>query len=159
MWLRRSANRRPADLVGQPSRDPIGARRSAAEELVDETAAFLTGRLAEVYQVRPGRPPAWVWTNLLAHGSEQLLMAAATTPTRTQRRNRWSEARAQLAKQVLDLADGPAGLEEIQRRVLRPLELMLSSCYQVEGWQAAEWLGLVSSVLVSTCQGRQGQHP
>jgi hypothetical protein len=111
--------------------------RSAAEELIKECDAFLTGQLGEIFP-RNGVPkPPWVWLNQLAHGDlvqvEELLRAAR--PGRLRRRGRrrraagsptWPEAVGAVAEELLWFAGpDPSELRRLQVGLVR-LELELS---------------------------------
>jgi hypothetical protein len=115
---------------------------SPGERLVEESAAFLSGHLAEVLsETEP--PSPWVWSNLLAHGSEEeLRIEQAKDP-----RDLWEAARAYLAADVLDLAETCGSLSAVQREVLVPLELELASRFDVTQWGPRDWASTVADAL------------
>lgn len=93
----------------------------AAAVLIDECQAFLDGRFAELAGAGEGAVPVWAWLNLLAHGTEAELRAAARVLADEVG---WAQARSFLAGEVIDVVDsGRATLTELQRDVLLPLEL------------------------------------
>jgi hypothetical protein len=49
-------------------------------QLVDDCEAFLAGSYAEQLLHRDERVPVWAWANLLAHGTEEAIRAAARQP-------------------------------------------------------------------------------
>ena len=100
-------------------------------ELATDCDAFLTGRYLEHLDSHSDPIPVWAWTNLLAHGNPEQLEAARRLLGSAKARDRstrvWQDARAYLAGEVLDAADGdPALLQQLQARVLMPLELDLA---------------------------------
>ncbi len=112
-------------------------RRSAgqAAELVSDCEAFLSGRLAEVIEARAEEIPVWTWTNLLAHGRRRdLYLDHAAHNYLAETGDEWHRTRAVLAGSVLDLAERGGSLEEVQERVLVPLELELAERSEVERW-------------------------
>jgi hypothetical protein len=124
--------------------------RRRADELVSDCEAFLVGRLAEQLEARAADVPVWVWTNFLAHGTEQDLCTE-----RSAQRGRagtsadaWHEARSYLATQVLDLAAIYGPLAEVQQTVLVPLEAELASRADVAGWGSRQLVGSVEAALV-----------
>lgn len=120
------------------------------DALIEETAAFLCGHLAEV--ASPSRPrSAWVWTNLLAHGSaEDLRAEQSRTPE-----NLWEAARVRLAARVLDLANACGSLTEVQHEVLVPLELKLAADPQAAEWEPPRLVVRVSDALDRYQRARQ----
>jgi hypothetical protein len=125
-------------------------RRDPAErELVVECDAFVTGLYAE-YLLAHSRPvPVWVWTNLLAHGTEQdlheaVVRGAARVPIAAQL---WWSARAYLAGELLDRAATRRPLRSLQRIVLAPLELELAARPEVQAWRPAQLVDAVLSGL------------
>lgn len=86
-----------------------------------------------------------MWTNLLAHGSEQDLRAESVAPLGDD----WRKARAYLASSLLDLASTCGPLDEVQKRVLIPLELELAACPEVATWEPRGWLTVVERALGS----------
>ena len=112
------------------------------ELLVEECESFLAGAYVEQCEARGEPVPVWAWMNVLAHGTDAELRAAATN---------WSEgdeghqARAFVAGELVDLVDeGGVDLEVFQREVLMPLELDVIACPAAAGWSAPE---LVSALL------------
>ena len=107
-------------------------RRSAAVTMVRDCEAFLAGEYVERAEHASGGLPAWAWLNLLAHGShDQLVEATArlgAVDADEWRDRRWRNAQGYLAGELLDACNGePAALRDLQRRVLVPLELDLTS--------------------------------
>ncbi len=96
-------------------------------ELVGDCEAFLTGHLVDRIEDRAVDMPAWAWTNLLAHGSEQELSSEAR---QVRGRDEWRQARSYLAAAVLDVAAEFGPLLDLQRAVLVPFELELASSRQ-----------------------------
>ena len=119
-------------------------------QLVGETEAFLGGTLAE-WHVGHGRTvPAWAWTNLLAHGTRDQLIAA--TRANFGNSSRWAQARQDLAAELLERAPQPTDLRRLQARVLVPLELELAARGPAGEPRPVEWLLVVLDRLV-------GEHP
>lgn len=90
---------------------------------VEECGAYLSGTYAELL-VRRGTPvPAWAWINRLAHADEPAVRDGIAAEGDD---GPWPAARRCLEAVALDVAAGvEAGLPELQREVLRPLELLL----------------------------------
>jgi len=121
-------------------------RRDIAESVVvAECAAFLTGTLAEQLEAQGKPVPVWVWTNLLAHGDEALILQSISHPFRHRllARNWWT-ARADLADMVLDITHWSSSLLELQESVLIPLELDLASRPETSIWSPQQWVEAVT---------------
>lgn len=105
-------------------RRPVRSRRT----LLEDSEAFLGGRLVEVLQARGEQVPTWAWTNVLADGSTEQLRTAGQESVSARRPYRqWRDGRAGLARLMLDAPefDGPRLLVQ-QRTALVPLELILA---------------------------------
>ena len=118
------------------------------DQVVEALEAMLAGSYAEYLERRYCRVPAWAWTNLLAHGTEQALRHA----TRSRHRafwdvNVWRRARSYLALEVLDAADQAGSLCAVQTSVLVPLELDLISWVPARRSCAGEWASRVLAAL------------
>jgi hypothetical protein len=124
-------------------------RRDVGESaVVAECAAFLTGTLAERWEAEGLPVPVWVWTNLLAHGSETLIAESISRPFRHQLLTRsWWIARSELADVVLDLTHWSSSLVKLQESVLIPLELDLASSPEVSLWSHRRWVDAVTTAL------------
>ena len=59
--------------------------QSGGSILATECGAFLDGTLAEYWDERGVDVPIWAWTNLLAHGSEELIGQSVAGPARPRR--------------------------------------------------------------------------
>jgi len=96
------------------------------EELVEECESFLGGDYVERCETRGASVPPWAWMNVLAHGTEaEIRAAAANRPEHDDGR----QALAFVAGELVDLIDdGRVDLEAFQRDVLVPLELDVMSC-------------------------------
>jgi hypothetical protein len=117
------------------------------EGLADECAAFLTGTLTDRWEADGLAVPIWAWTNLLAHGSRDVIADAVSRPSRHHLLTRcWWIARAQLADLILEMTDR-ASLSDLQESVLIPLELELASRTDVPFWTACQWVNTVTSEL------------
>ncbi len=114
----------------------------SGNRLVTECEAFLAGRLADGAEVVV---PVWTWTNLLAHGSEEDLARESLEGSGDD----WRKARAYLASSLLALASTNGPLEEIQQRVLVPLELDLAARPEVAAWEPRGWASAVEHALES----------
>lgn len=101
-------------------------RRLYSQELIGDCEAFLSGRYAERLRRRAVPVPTWAWTNLLAHGTEADLRSELASSQRALRRG-WPAARAYLTTEVLTAVDRGTRLADLQREVLRPLELELAA--------------------------------
>ena len=104
----------------------------AGAELVAGCEAFMTGRYADYLEEREQLVPAWVWMNLLAHGTHDQLVSARKDLGSPRGRGplhaAWWQARAYLAGEVADAVDAGLGpLPQLQRRVLLPLESRLAA--------------------------------
>jgi dTDP-4-dehydrorhamnose reductase len=116
--------------------------------VVVECAAFLTGTLAEQLEAQGQSVPAWAWTNLLAHGSETLILESISRPFRYRLLARnWWMARADLAEMVLDITHWSSSLLELQESVLIPLELDLASRPEISVWSPRQWQDAVTIAL------------
>jgi hypothetical protein len=103
----------------------------AGAELVAGCEAFITGRYAEYFEERDQPVPAWVWMNLLGHGTHDELVSArgdlGSARGWARLNAAWRQARSYLAGEVLDAVDAGRGpLPQLQRRVLLPLESQLA---------------------------------
>lgn len=119
-------------------------------ELARECEAFLDGRYVEHLLDRGNHVPPWAWTNLLAHGSEEELRSPATTMSVNwaDLLEPWLQARAYLAGEVLDAAHREGSLNRVQRRVLIPLELKLTSNPAAKYLTPSDWVTAVLTALV-----------
>jgi hypothetical protein len=109
-----------------------------------ECEAFLTGTLAEYWDERGTVVPVWAWTNLLAHGNEELIGESATHPLRPRRAGRsWRLARSFMAYQLLDAVESEVALEDLQSQVLIPLELEMALHPEVGHWSPQKWVDTV----------------
>jgi hypothetical protein len=114
-WLRKSE---PATVVGVP-------------DVLDECAQFLGGQILESYSEDRDAAPDWVWVNVLAHGSEELLAtcaAAGGTPSRSSGRCVWDRTLSFLSQVLLDHA-GRSGepVSLLQHDIVVPIELQLGA--------------------------------
>lgn len=122
-------------------------RDRSEDGLADECAAFLTGTLTDCQEADGLAIPTWAWTNLLAHGTSEMLADAVSRPGRRRLRTRcWWIARSELAEVILAVSDG-VSLCDLQSSVLIPLELELASRTDVPFWTAREWMNAVTSEL------------
>jgi hypothetical protein len=131
---------------------PTPSRGSPAEAaLVSEGEAFLLGSLVDLIESRAGNVPVWAWTNLLAHGTEEDLQGAAATVLAggVAEHTQWHQARSYLAAEVLHCAQLHGSLAELQRAVLVPLELGLTSRPEVAGWGPGRWATTVEMELTN----------
>lgn len=123
--------------------------RRQTSEIVDDCAAFLSGRLAERLVSRAGGVPRWMWTNLLAHGNEDDLRSDSRAEPDDGRADQpWRQARSYLAAEVLDVAERYGPLAELQRRVLIPLESMFASRPEMLGSDPRRFVATVHDALV-----------
>lgn len=96
--------------------------------LVEETEAFLCGRLVDVVEAAAGPLPAWLEVNWLAHAAPSELREAGRSPCLSVPSGSWAWARAVLLRELLAPTDGDLGaIAERQRRCLVPVELELMS--------------------------------
>ena len=93
--------------------------------IVEECAAFLTGRYRELLE-QTGQPvPVWAWLNALAHGEEELVARLAAGPAGSDTPDAYV---ARFARHTCHkLRSEGRTLKEIQATVLIPLELALAS--------------------------------
>jgi len=122
--------RRPRD------RDPH------VEQLIEECESFLAGAYVERREARGEPVPVWAWMNVLAHGTDAELRAAAMNRSGG---DEGHQALAFVAGELVDLIDdGALDLETFQREELVPLELDVIVCPATSGWSAPQ---LVSALL------------
>ncbi len=120
------------------------ADASLTAAFVAECEAFLLGHYAEEATLRSGRAPDWAWMNLLVHGGmEELKYEFENGRSST---DEWRDARSFLAGRLLEIAADCGPLEEIQRKVLAPIELSLISNARVR-LRSRWWMGTVLSAL------------
>jgi hypothetical protein len=134
--------------MGRPSPMWRPERRALAAELVADCEAFLLGRYAERLSELGAPVPVWAWTNLLAHGSEDDLRAAAAS-LGAAGSGAWHSARARIAEELL-AATGPGiSIAGLQAAVLAPLEVSLAAREEVDRWDRRTWLATVRAALRS----------
>jgi hypothetical protein len=110
--------------------------------------ALLAGRYVEYLERRGDRVPAWAWTNLLAHGTEEALSRATKSGRRASwELNVWRRARAFLATEVLDAGSRAGSLLSVQAQILVPLELELISWVPTRRKCAGQWAARVLTAL------------
>ena len=127
--------------------DPLG------EALVEECEAFLAGGYVERCEARQNPVPGWAWMNVLAHGTEADLRAAALDRPHD---DAGHQARAFVAGELIDLIDaGCLDLETFQCEVLVPLELDVIACPTSSVWRPAE---LVAGLLGAVPSKPRGAH-
>jgi hypothetical protein len=123
------------------------ARNRKEDGLADECAAFLTGTLTNRWEADGQAVPIWAWTNLLAHGSREIIAEAVSRPSRHRLLTRcWWIARAQLADLILEMTDR-VSLSDLQQSLLIPLELELASRTDVPFWTSRQWVETVTAEL------------
>jgi hypothetical protein len=112
------------------------------EALVEECESFLAGDYVTACERRGQPVPVWAWMNVLAHGTElELRAAAANRPPEDEGR----QALAFVAGELVELIeDGRVDLETFQREVLVPLELDVLACPSTTQWTPGQ---LVSGLL------------
>lgn len=119
-----------------------------AQELVSDCEAFLAGRFAEHLEARGERVPEWAWSNLLAHGSDGRLVAAALAqPVHPAGSGGWRQARSYLAGEVLETAARNGPLPQLQALVLVPLELASAERPDGAGFTPGQWVNTVLAAL------------
>jgi hypothetical protein len=119
-------------------------REEGSSVLATECAAFLDGTLAEYWDEKGTTVPVWAWTNMLAHGDENLIVQSVVHPNRPRHMARsWRIARSYLAYELLDLTDDDKTLAELQADVLVPLELEMASRPEVADWSPRQWVDAV----------------
>jgi hypothetical protein len=112
------------------------------ELLIEECESFLAGVFVERCEARGEPVPVWAWMNVLAHGTDAELRAAAENRSGS---DEGHQALAFVAGELVDLIDdGVLDLETFQRGVLVPLELDVIACPATSGWSASQ---LVSALL------------
>src|SRR5579871_708963 len=116
----------PSPLVrgaGQPHDGPMfkGPFGSVSEAVVAEAQATVTGHLLERHAESQDLPP-WVLVNTLAHGDWQSLSRLAEGAVPGHDRLRAATVTF-LAAETLNAGATPAGLVDVQRAYLVPLEL------------------------------------
>jgi hypothetical protein len=94
--------------------------------LVEETEAFLSGRLVDLVEASDGPLPAWLEINRLAHAAPAELREAGRCRRILAPSGSWTWARAVLLRELLAPTDGDLdAIAERQRRCLVPVELEL----------------------------------
>ena len=100
---------------------------SACDSLIDESAAFLSGRYADYLMTHKFPIPAWAWLNGLSHGNGDEIRALAMNDCTGP-----SAVIAELAAQMVTLMDTERlSLSFIQNRILIPLELRLAATPEI----------------------------
>jgi hypothetical protein len=100
-------------------------------DVLDECAQFLGGQFLESYRENRDSAPDWVWVNVLAHASEDLLASSAAaggTPGRSSTRCVWDRTLSFLSQVLLDHAARtgvPVAL--LQHDIVVPIELRLGA--------------------------------
>lgn len=117
------------------------------DALVECLEALLAGRYVDYLERRGRRVPAWAWTNLLAHGTEEALHRVMKPRWPLWDHDAWRRARSYLAGEVLDAADRAGSLVTVQAAVLVPLELELVSWRPSRSSSAGEWATRVLAAL------------
>jgi hypothetical protein len=96
--------------------------------LVEETEAFLNGRLVDVVEAVDGPLPAWVEVNWVVHASPAELLEVGRGPGVPAPVGTWPWARAVLLRELLaSSGEDLDAIAEHQRRCLIPVELDLMS--------------------------------
>ncbi len=93
-------------------------------QVVQEAERLLRGRTLEAFIARRERVPAWSLVALLGHSSRRDLLRLAS-PLAVPDPGGWSGTLARLARDLLSMTETEAGLVNLQRRSLIPLELRL----------------------------------
>ena len=115
-----------------------------------ECRAFLNGTLAEYWDEKGVIVPVWAWTNLLAHGSEEMIGESVLRPARPRRTGRsWRIARSYLAYRVLEHTDAQFTLRDLQASILIPLELEMAALPEVGRWTPRQWVDTVDHAIRS----------
>lgn len=128
-------------------------RTSAHTGVTQEIDAYLSGHIVEYLRAQDRPVPAWAWLNLLAHGTEQEILAEHRMVGAHAEATPWRDARSYLAGEVLAVLDAdPVGLANVQESVLVPVELALIERGTMPGPNLAE---LVSAVLAGLEAYRQ----
>ncbi|MGD0747106.1 MAG: hypothetical protein ABSB68_04795 [Acidimicrobiales bacterium] len=123
-------------------------QQSGSSILATECGAFLDGTLAEYWDERGVDVPIWAWTNLLAHGSEELISESITGPARPRRAARnWRIARSYLAQRMMELSDARCTLSDLQWNVLIPLELEMADRPELERMTPTQWVEIVDRAI------------
>jgi len=116
--------------------------------LARECDAFLNGTLAEYWDETGVIVPVWAWTNLLAHGSEEMIGESVLRPARPRRAGRsWRIARSFLAYRVLEHTDAQLTLRDLQASILIPLELEMAALPEVGRWTPRQWVDTVDRAI------------
>jgi hypothetical protein len=148
-----------ADLITRPGSVHRGLRLGHDEDLGD-CEAFLLGQLAEFREAHRQYVASWEWTNLLAHGSEDDLRVELATadhrrdPSEDTANGKWRAARRYVVSKLMITVDSHHPLNDIQRRVLIPLELDLAASADAARWRPHQWIVAVESEL----DGYRGAH-
>jgi hypothetical protein len=97
----------------------------------EEVAQFLGGRLLETFRGERGSAPDWVWVSVLAHASEDLLVATAAgggAPFRAGGRCLWDRTLSFLAQVLLHQAERTGiPVSRLQHDIVLPIELRLDA--------------------------------
>jgi hypothetical protein len=96
----------------------------------EECAQFLEGHLDEGFGGNREYAPDWVWVSVLAHASEEHLVACAALGSRSKPANRciWDRTQSFLAGEMLDHARSRAlPVSLLQHNVVIPIELGLGA--------------------------------
>jgi hypothetical protein len=115
------------------------------ELLIEECESFLAGAYVERCEGRGEPVPVWAWMNVLAHGTDAELRAAASNRSGS---DEGHQALAFVAGELVDLIDdGALDLETFQREQLVPLELDVIACPATSGWSAPQLASALLRVL------------
>jgi hypothetical protein len=94
--------------------------------LVEETEAFLAGRLVDLVEAADGPLPAWLEINRLAHAAPAELRETGRSSRNDSTSGSWPWAREVLLRELVASGDGDLDdIAERQRRCLVPVELEL----------------------------------
>jgi len=88
-------------------------QQSGSSILATECGAFLDGTLAEYWDERGVDVPIWAWTNLLAHGSEELISESITGPPPAALLAT-ADRPFLLAQRMMELSDARCTLSDLQ---------------------------------------------
>lgn len=145
-WL--SWDRLATGPVGPPYTDAPSFRQMS-RELVEGAGSFLSGSYAEHLKVRrTAWVPVWAWTNLLAHASLPELQRDAADGGKVAR-DEWRRARSYVAAEMAARCRDEEELQELQRTVLRPLQLDLIT-QDLQKCSVQQWVRVVLTAIRSS---------
>lgn len=126
--------RRHARQSGHDSPQPTRDERVMDPAIENEFDAYLAGRYVEWARSRGRSVPTWAWVNRVAHATmpelERLVHPSFQSADGDVRL--WDRVVTFLAEEILNRATDEPSLQDVQQRVLIPVELCLAEDWAIE---------------------------